>query len=100
MARKIPGRATYLGQCDRVRRASAENEQKWHTMMGVSEKVPVSTFLKQVDFTPLLEDDETAQRYIAHAAKQDASTATYRSWWGGKRCWFLQTAGFEFIFVE
>ena len=69
-------------------------------MMACAEKVPTKTFLEHVDFSPLLEDDETAQQYIAEAARQDDSTATYRSWWGDKRAWFLQTAGFEFIFVE
>ena len=102
-AEKHRGPAKYLGQCDRVRRISASNEEKWHQMMGCAEKVPTKTFLDHVDFSPLLEEDEpehTADRYIADAKREDPTTGTYRSWWGDKRAWFLQTAGFEFIFVE
>lgn len=90
----------YAGQCDKLRRNNPTNEVKWQAMMSRAVRVPFDTFIDRVEMQPLLDDGETAESYIAAASLNDAGTGAYRSWWGDRRCWFLQTAGFEFIFVE
>jgi hypothetical protein len=89
----------YVGQCDLVRRASASNEVKWQAMMGCAEPVSMRTFLAAVDITPLLDEGETIKGFVRDAQRSDPTTAAFRSWWGPDRCWFLQTAGYEFIFL-
>jgi hypothetical protein len=98
--KKTPPRRKYVGQCDRVRRQSATNEEKWQAMMGCAEAVSAKTFLENVDISDLLEEDETAKQWIEDARRQDSSTGFYLSWWGTERAWFIQTAGFEFIFLD
>lgn len=93
-------RASYIGQCDQLRRGNADNEAKWHAMMERRAEVTFPSFVRNVDMSPLLDEGDTPESYIALASLSDPSTAAYRSWWGTQRCWFLQTAGFEFIFVE
>jgi hypothetical protein len=90
----------YIGQCDRVRRKNASNEQKWHAMMGCAEPISFQTFLASVDMTPMLDEDDTPTNWIADHLRSDPTTKAYRSWWGTERCWFIQTAGFEFIFTD
>lgn len=90
----------YAGQCDKLRRNNPTNEAKWQAMMAQAQRVPFATFVQHVEMSPLLDDGETPESYIAAASLTDPSTAAYRSSWGDRRCWFLQTAGFEFIFVE
>lgn len=91
--------ARYLGQCNVLRRGSASREQKWQAMMRCAEPVSFATFLANVDLSELLDDDETPREYLANAVRSDPATGVYRSWWGEDPAWFLQTAGFEFIFV-
>lgn len=90
----------YLGQCDVVRRAGASSEHNWQAMIAGARRVSFRTFLANVDLSPLLDEDETPRAYLASALRSDPATTAYRSWWGPERCWFLQTAGFEFIFLE
>jgi len=91
----------YLGQCDAVRRRSSTNEQKWQRMMALAKPISVSAFLRHVDLAPLLDESETSASFIRDARRQDpAGTGTYESTCGTVRCWFFQTAGFEFIFLE
>jgi hypothetical protein len=90
----------YIGQCDRVRRKNASNEHKWHAMMGCAEPISFQTFLAHVDMAPMLDEDETPSNWITEHRRSDPSTQAYRSWWGTERCWFIQTAGYEFIFLD
>lgn len=69
-------------------------------MMANAEPIAESTFLRYVDLSPLLDEGETARSWLRDAKRSDPSTGTYRSWWGNKRAWFVQTAGFEFIWVD
>jgi hypothetical protein len=93
-------RTEYKGQCDRVRRQGAADEERWQGMMRAARPVATRTFLQNVDLGPLLDEDETPAEWVRQAQASDPSTAFYRSWWGDRPCWFAQTAGFEFIFVE
>lgn len=90
----------YVGQCDLVRRKSASNEHKWQAMMGCAQRVSFKALLDSVDITPLLDEGETPRGWIADQQRADPSTQAYRSWWGTERCWFIQTAGYEFIFLD
>lgn len=89
----------YLGQCDKVRCQSGQNEINWHRMMSKKEKVSIDEFKEKVDLTPLLDEDETFDDFIqGHAS--DPDLGFYKSIWGNKDCYFFQSHGFEFIFVE
>lgn len=68
----------------------------------IARAVPVSveTMLRHVDISELLDEDETPRQFMRELKLSDRSTQTYRSWWGDQRCWFIDTRGFEFIFVE
>lgn len=90
----------YAGQCDKLRRNNPTNEAKWQAMMVRAADVSFDSFVRHVEMSPLLDTGETPESYIAAASLTDPSTRACRSWWGDRRCWFLQTAGFEFIFVE
>lgn len=89
----------YIGQCDTLRRESTCNEEYWHDMMKNKVKISFDDFIKNVNFDKLLDNGESIKDYIDNAIKTDADTAAYTSNWGDKDCIFLQTAGFEFIFI-
>lgn len=89
----------YIGQCDLLRRKCDSNEEYWHNMMKNKERILFSDFINKVDMTQMIDADETPEQYIKDAVKSDFETAAYTSNWGNKECMFLQTAGFEFIFV-
>ena len=94
-----PVKKSYLGQCDLVRRECDVNEVHWHEMMENRKQIPFEKFIRSVDMTSMLDDDETPEGYIQDAIRQDSETATYISNWGDQEAMFLQVAGFEFIFV-
>ena len=69
-------------------------------MIRDARPVSAQVFLAHVDMMPLLDEGETAESFLAEALRSDPAAGVYRSWWGNTRCWFLQTAGFEFIFAQ
>jgi len=69
-------------------------------MMSCAEEVSLIAFLAHVDITPLLDEGETTRSYLRDAQRTDPTTRFCRSWWGVERCWFLQTSGYEFIFLD
>lgn len=89
----------YIGQCDLLRRKCDSNEEYWHDMMKNKKRIFFSDFINKVDMQQMLDEDETPEQYIKDAVRSDFETAAYVSNWGNKECMFLQTAGFEFIFV-
>ena len=68
-------------------------------MMRRAEPISPAAFLAHVDMEPLLDEGETAEEYLLSALRSDPAAGVYRSWWGDARAWFLQTAGFEFVFA-
>lgn len=88
----------FFGVCDKVRSLSDENEQYWHTMMDNKKHIKFDTFIKNVNMSKMLDDDETPEQYIKDAIRSDPETRTYVSNWGDEQVLFLQSAGFEFIF--
>ena len=90
---------SYIGQCNTLRRMSDENEQKWHDMMKDKKEISFTKFIKNVDGNNFLDDGENMKTYIKVSTLEDDSTKTYISHWGDAECMFLQTCGFEFIFI-
>ena len=88
----------YLGQCDKLR-CNLTNETYWILMMQYKKKISDKAFIKAVDMTSMLDEDETAIEYISNSRQSDSSSNAYKSKWGDKECVFFQTSGFEFIFV-
>lgn len=84
-------RFVYIGQCDKLRRAGAE--AAWQYMMSQSVPLSRKTFLAETDLAPLLDDGETPSQWLANAK-------TFRSEWHGSPAVFVQSDGFEFIFVD
>jgi len=95
-----PLRGRYIGQCDQLRRSSPKNEEKWQRMMCAAERISFQEFLANINIAPILAFVEDQEMFLRNTFQSDPTTGTYRSWWGQKRCWFLQTAGFEFIFYD
>lgn len=89
----------YLGQCDLLRHASNENEAKWHEMMNNKQPISFIKLINSVEMSSMLDDDEEPSQYIKDALREDPETSAYISNWGNNECMFLQTAGFEFIFI-
>lgn len=89
-------RWSYLGQCDRVRQDCAGGEGNWQYMIENAVKVPLEELGAVVDVTEIMDEDETWNSYI----EDNPDAIAYKSMWGDKPCYFLQTAGFEFIWVS
>jgi hypothetical protein len=69
-------------------------------MMRVAKRVTPSSFLRHVDLSPILDDDETPREFLANAFAQDPDAGVFRSVWGDQLCWFITSAGFDFIFLD
>lgn len=89
----------YIGQCDTLRKISQENEYKWIDMMRDKKKISFNKFIKNINADKFLDIGESMKEYITNALLEDSTTQTYLSHWGEIECMFLQTCGFEFIFV-
>lgn len=90
----------YIGQCDSLRRDCNVNEEHWQKMMKLKTPTSFKIFLASVDMSPLIDDQQTPEEYIADALKADPTTKAYKSVWNNNLAMFLQTHGFEFIFVR
>lgn len=91
-------RLDYFGQCDKVRGMSDTHELYWQNMMEKKIKIPIKTFVSSVDFSKILDEDETPEEWINNSLKSDPTSGAYKSMWGKEPVMFFQTAGFEFIF--
>lgn len=88
----------YLGQCDRLRR-TPKGENNWQLMMEQKVPISITQFQADCDLEPLLDPDDprdTLEEFIC----SDPDSGFYQSFWGSQPCMFLQTCGFEFIFVK
>ncbi len=86
----------FIGPCDRVRNKSEENEQFWHEMMKNKKKISMKKFAGLADTEAMLDEGETLKDYV----NDNTDVEFYSSNWGKKKAVFLQTSGFEFIFVK
>lgn len=89
-------RYTYLGQCDRLRRGSPRGEEAWQTMVREAKPITLAKFLAVADLEPLLDEDETPSAWLNALD----SPQFYASRWEESPAVYVQSAGFEFIFVR
>jgi len=89
----------YMGQCDKVRCQSGQNEVYWQQMMSQKSPVSFDEFMSSVDLSSLLDEDESPEEYMQGHAN-DPSLGFYKSMWGNTPCYFFQSHGFEFIFTN
>jgi len=83
----------FLGPCDRLRLAG--NEDLWQKMMLLKIPISMSEFEVSCQLDLLLDEGETLMEFIAG----DPESNFFISFWGDQPCMFLQTHGFEFIFI-
>lgn len=84
---------TYFGQCDYLRRAGYEYH--WQQMMSHRVPITMEQFESEVDLSVLLEENESLLDFIAG----DSTSQFFESVWGHRKCMFIQTHGFEFVFI-
>ena len=89
----------YIGKCDELRRQSLEYEGYWQTVVANKKEIPFRKFIKEVDMSPILDEGETPEEFISDCLISDSETMTYVSIWNNQEAFFLETCGFEFIFV-
>lgn len=95
-ARQLIEGLPYLGQCDRVRK-SAGGEAFWQQLMKERQPVDCEELAEVVDLSTFpLDDGETFEQWLADNQRADPDTGCYRS----GPYYFIQTAGFEFIFGQ
>ena len=88
---------SYLGQCDKLRKQGHIFERNWQNMM--KQKEVFKGILTTCDFSGFLDDDETIETWFENELRQDSSAKLYKSVWGFTVCYFIQSCGFEFIFI-
>ena len=85
--KKVP----FIGTCDRVRR-KPKGEDFWQCMMGSRKKTSEREFLRNVDLRDMLDADETWKEW------KESQADIIKYYKAEDNVYFLQTAGFEFIF--
>lgn len=88
-------RLRYIGDCGTLRRGNPRGEAFWQEMMRTARPVPITEFLRHVDPTPLLDEGETLATFMA----DNPDAQTYAATVANRPVFFIQTAGFEFIFA-
>ena len=96
---KTASKAKYVGQCDALRRAGGE--EAWQQMMGSMEKITMQEFMAATQYEAILDEDPdmTPETMLAEQVSDDPDAGFYRSNWKGTPAYFMQHAGFEFIFA-
>lgn len=84
----------YLGQCDKLR-CDNIGEDNWHLMIKNHTKVTQEEFESNCHVEELLDEDEPLEEFIG----ADPTSYFAQSWWGTYPCYYIMTAGFEFIFI-
>ena len=89
----------YFSQCDKFRTHYIEGEELWQEMMANKSPIVLGKVIEEIDASRLLDEDETLESLFHDHLDSDLSTQFYRSDMYGETVYFLQTAGFEFIFM-
>lgn len=100
----------YIGSCEqlRIKRADGsftkyykpENEELWHQMIVNAKQIDTDTFVNSVEITTDLRDeDETPLEWVQYIMADDPTSGVYVSTWDGKEVMYLQSGGFEWIFM-
>lgn len=85
----------FFDQCDRFR-CNLRREEQWQEMMRRKRRVRQSEFERNVDPSAILDDDETLDDWMASSGDGQF----FRSQIGDETVYFIQAAGFEFIFRD
>lgn len=85
---------SYLGQCDRVR-INSENENNWQQMMSLKQPISKEEFLSVIDPFSILDEDETIEEFLFNCS----DVGIFKSVWGNNPCYFIACNGFEFIWA-
>lgn len=85
----------YFNQCDRWRINFENGESNWHIMMAEKEAINMNAFNKMVNGEAILDEEETFYDFICG----DPDSGCYKSVIDDGVVFFIQTAGFEFIFT-
>jgi len=85
---------SFLSQCDNFRRDYEDGENLWQEMMRNKESVSLASVIDMVDFSNILDEDETIEDRFAYDAASDSSTGFCKSSMGGNEVFFYETAGF------
>lgn len=86
-------KAKYVIQCDKLR-YNNKGEQLWQNMMKNKKSMYQHNFVNYVDVKSLL-GKQTLYEFLF----DDDSSSFYSSKLGSVKCYFIQTKGFEFIFI-
>lgn len=82
----------FRGACDRIRQTE-EGETFWQNMMKNKKAVSEQEFLKNVDVSDILDEDETWDEY-------KLTSPNIKFYKSGKNTYFFQASGFEFIWCK
>lgn len=94
--RRAAGKLPYLGQCDHLRLRFPEGEDFWQAMMHAAQPIPLDELERNVEVAAILDDEETLGQFV----ESDPDAAAFRAVVNGDPVYFLQVAGFEFIFAD
>jgi len=86
----------YIGQCDRLRLDNPLNESNWQIMVDNHTKVTLEEFMSQCNWEELIDEGETN----LNTFMDNPEAYVAKSIWSDKECYYLQSRGFEFIFVR
>jgi len=89
----------YFSQCDRLRIFYKEGEALWQEMMDNRFPVVLGKAMGAVDATDLLDEDETLESLFHYHLDSDPEAQFYTSSIRGEEVYFLQSSGFEMIFM-
>lgn len=84
----------YIGQCDRIRRNNPEGESFWQEAIANKQETTIEEFLGACDPSPLLDEGETLEEWAG------PNCQFFESHVAGRPVWFLECAGFEFMFAD
>jgi len=84
----------YCGQCNQLRQ-TLEGERCWQQMIYLREPISMEEFEAACEIETLMDEDETLEDFIIG----DSEAGFYKSLWGNQPCIFIQSSGFEFIFI-
>ena len=68
-------------------------------MKSNKKRISFEKFIQNVNIDQILDEDENPIEYLNNLVKEDPDTATYVSNWRKDDAMFLQSGGFEFIFI-
>lgn len=85
----------YIGDCGTLRRGNPRGEAFWQEMMRTARPITITEFLRHVDPTPFLDEGETLAAFMT----DNPDAQTYAATVANRPVFFIQTAGFEFIFA-